>query len=125
MCQHGFVADRDPILVEAVLETPQPKRARADHCSGLADLRYLKVLAMDGRIFGMNTMRRLRERLAFIGRTVGVLGEDSRAGTRVWREHDDGVAGRERILGHEERNCSETHRGFRASLGGDNPRPQR
>jgi hypothetical protein len=103
--QHSFVADRDPVLVEPMLETPQPEGARSDHGGSLADLRNFEILAMHGRTFGMNTMRRLRERLAFIGRAIGVLGKDGRASPRMRREHDDGIAGGKRRRGHQERNC--------------------
>src|SRR5208337_2586280 len=81
--EHGFVANRDSMLVETVLETPQPERPRADHSGSLTNLWNFNILAVHGRTFGMNTVRRLRERLAFVGRAVGVLGKDGRASTRM------------------------------------------
>ncbi len=103
--KHSFVADRYPILVEAMLETPQPEGPRADHGSRLRNLRNLEILAMNRRAFGMNSMRGLRKRLALIGRPVRVLGQQGRPSPRMRREHDHGIARRKRGSSHEERNC--------------------
>jgi hypothetical protein len=47
--EHRLVADRDAMLVHALLESPEPVRLRAEDGGGLLDLRELEILAADPR----------------------------------------------------------------------------
>ena len=99
--EHRFVATSDSIFVESMLQTPEPERPRADHGGSLGDLRNFEILTVNRRARGMDSAHRLKQRLAFARRAVGILGQQRRAVAGVRREHDHGIAGRE----HKRRNC--------------------
>jgi hypothetical protein len=70
-----LVADRDPVLVDPVLEAPEPVRLRSEHGGRLRHLRQFHVLTADRAGGGMATMRKLDDALTLARRSIAVLGE--------------------------------------------------
>ena len=77
--EHGVVADRYAVLVQAVLEAPQPEGARSDQARRLLYLRDLEVLAAQRRAGRVVPSGEQHQRLAFVRRPVAVLGEQDGA----------------------------------------------
>ena len=69
------IADRYTVLVQTVLESPQPERPRADHLRGLRDLLDFDVLTTQPAAGGMYLPRHPHQRLRFVRRPIAVLGE--------------------------------------------------
>ena len=69
----ALVADRHAVLVDAVLEAPEPRGVRADERvrAGVGNPEVLRVESgpAESRLVGQHHLR-------FVGRAVGVLGED-------------------------------------------------
>src|SRR5262249_15305297 len=93
--EDGLVADRHAAVVDAVLESPQPVRLRADDGVGLASLRKLQVLAAHGRARDMTGRRKLDDALAPARWPVAVLREERDAGAGGRGEGDHRVAAHE------------------------------
>src|SRR5439155_21505993 len=103
----GLVADRDAVLVDTVLETPEPVRLRADERGGLGDVGDLEILTAHPAV-AISSARLPDDALALARRSVAVLREQRRAGPRRGRERH------ERIAAHTR--CSPTPAGLSSSL---------
>ena len=90
----AVVADRYPVLVQPVLEAPEPVRARADDARRFRRLLDLDVLAAQPRALRMSRPGITNERLRLGGGSIAVLGKEGRTARGSRRE------GNQRIAGH-------------------------
>src|SRR5207253_9085355 len=71
--KHALVADRDAMLVDAVLETPEPVGLRPEDPGGLVHLGKLEVLAAHGAARWVAARGKLDDPLALARGSVAVL----------------------------------------------------
>jgi len=103
--EDGLVPDRNAVLVDALLEPPEPVRLRPDDRGGLRDLRELEVLAAHARAGLVAASRQLHDALTLARRAVAVLREERHAVARRARQRDQRVAAHERASCAAARGC--------------------
>ncbi len=91
------VADRDAVLVDAVLEAPDPPGRVPHYAIGLGHLRNCDVGAAELGAAGMDRRGELHQGLALSLLPVAVLGEDRGAVARPGTRGDEGIAHGRRV----------------------------
>jgi hypothetical protein len=103
--EDGLVPDRDPVLVDALLEPPEPVRLRPDDRRRLRDLCELEILAADTRTGLVPAPWQLHDALTLARRPVAVLREERHAVARRARQRDQRVAAHRRATRAAARGC--------------------